>query len=284
MQHHAQYATSKADGDVPFLLWFHMMLMHPDQCHLFSKHGGDDVLLNLISDVERDRRFALTVDPNVIVNTICRGSGNGIICFNIELFNNQLGDFEFYCGLWNPATRDFKIVAFPKAPDQLLPRCSCVVGFMYDALCNDFKIMARTCIVSDSDSPYINLAYDIFSLSTNSWKRLSNQPIYSGARGPGLAIVSPSTMDAFVNGVYYWIADLSNDDETKDYILSFQLSTETFKLSDLPQGIAQPMNMNIDQLFGREIGLYKESLAIYVTQNPEQQVGHVEIWVVTEFD
>ncbi|XP_021749008.1 F-box/kelch-repeat protein At3g23880-like [Chenopodium quinoa] len=282
--HRAQYAIHKADGDVPLLIWYHDLACG-DRCYLLSKHQGGDVLLNLISDVERDRNYVLTVDPNVIVKALCKGTANGIICFEIILFHKERSGYDLYeyrLGLWNPATRDFKIVAYPKAPDQRFPQGGHVVrGFMYDAMSNDFKILATSCIVCDPDS-YISLAYDIYSLSTNSWKRLSNQPIYLGARGPGLAIVSPSTMDTFVNGVYYWIASLSTGDGTKDWILSFHLSTETFKLSDAPQGVVQP-SLHLYNGSKWEIGLYKEFLALYVTQNLEQ-VGSIEIWVVTEFD
>lgn len=231
--------------------------------------------MNLISDAERDIKSVLTVDPDRKLCTYFRGSANGIICLEIKWLKEEWRNYECYWGLWNPATRDFKIVAFPKPPYQRF-----IVGFMFDALSNDFKIMALTSI--ESDHPYINLAYDIYSLSTNSWKRLSDQPLLLGALGLGFVNASTSTMDTFVNGVYYWTATLSTDIESGDRILSFNLSTETFQISNPPKGVVHPLDPGVGG-FMWEIGLYEEFLALFVSRKPEL-VASIDIWVVTEFD
>lgn len=283
-QHRVQYDMCKANGDVPLLLWkrFRLAADPSQRCYLLSKQQGDDIVLNLTSDVERDRISVFTVDPDIRVDAACRGSANGIICLEIQCINQEYKRVESCCGLWNPATRDFKIIAYPDAPDHDLElgRLSNVVGFMFDSMCNDFKIVITTCIVSDKMK-----AYDIYSLSTNSWKRLE-QPLLLGCLGN----VKTSTMDACLNGVYYWTAFAIRRhrppilDQWRYWILSFNLSTEVFRFSDPPQGAVPPLDAMPDE-FMWEIGLYKECLALYITRRvPGEAVASFDIWVVTEFD
>lgn len=114
--HYVQYAIHKAHGDVPFFLWERLLsrVGFPIQCHLLSKHQGDDTVLNLTSDFERDINSFFPNDPNIRLDIFCRGSVNGIICLDILGIDlERLGRDISTCGLWNPASREFKIVAFP---------------------------------------------------------------------------------------------------------------------------------------------------------------------------
>ncbi|XP_021743139.1 uncharacterized protein LOC110709237 [Chenopodium quinoa] len=146
---------------------------------------------------------------------------------------------------------------------------------------NDLKIMTKTCVVSYDK----RLAYDIYSFNTNSWKRLE-PPLLLGCLG----VIQHPVMDSCINGVYYWIARVIGSHLHPQlaqrhlyWVLSFNMSIELFKFSDLPQVdwdfLSAPSDTNYD------IGLYKECLAIFVTRRfrPEL-VGSFYIWVATEFD
>ncbi|XP_021760466.1 uncharacterized protein LOC110725286 [Chenopodium quinoa] len=175
------------------------------------------------------------------------------------------------------------MIAYPDAPDIDLQhgRNVVVVGFMFHSVSNDLKIMTKTCIVSSNK----RLAYDIYSLNTNSWKRLE-PPLLLGCLGN----IQRPVMDSCINGVYYWIADAIGSHMHPKlaqhhlyWVLSFNMSTELFKFSDPPQVdwdyLSSPSDTNYD------IGLYKECLAIFVTHRSRPElVGSFYIWVATEFD
>lgn len=276
-QHCVQYAMHKANGDVPLLLWKRLSSIEgpPNQCSLLSKQQGYDTVLNWIPDVERDTYSILPNDPDIHLQVFCRGSSNGIICFEFNAYDVEgLGRDSFTCGLWNPASRDFKIVAYPHVPDQLTRGHFCVAGFGFDPLSNDFKIVARTAVVSD-----VILVYMVYTLSTDSWKRV-HVPCLLGSNASG----EPSTMDTCLNGVYYWTASLLHNENCIFRILSFNFSTELFRFSDPPQE-ALPLVYRANFEFMYDIGLYNECLALFFTRSVFGVAGaSVDIWVVTQFD
>lgn len=93
---------------------------------------------------------------------------NGIICLDILGIDlERLGRDISTCCLWNPASREFKIVAFPHVPDQVMLGDYRDVGFGFDPQSNDFKIVATTTVELD-----IVLSYMVYTLSTDSWKRI----------------------------------------------------------------------------------------------------------------
>ncbi|XP_021754854.1 F-box/kelch-repeat protein At3g06240-like isoform X2 [Chenopodium quinoa] len=189
----------------------------------------------------------------------------------------QLGRGFFSCGLWNPASREVKIVAFPHLPDQRtrIPGGFGfdVVGFGFDPVSNDYKIVAIIPVKSD-----IVLLYMVYSLSTDFWKRVC-QPSLLGIN----ATVRCPGMDACFNGVHYWIANLLNNEyDPKIFrILSYNFSTEVFRFSDPPQGALPPVGYNSDKVMWN-IGLHNESIALFFIRTAGE--ASVDIWTATEFE
>ncbi|KAK8556443.1 hypothetical protein V6N13_064475 [Hibiscus sabdariffa] len=143
------------------------------------------------------------------------GPCNGILC---------LDDGRDKAALWNPSTREFKIL--PQSSVQRPPLVDYTsfdcLGFGYDSQTDDYKVV--TFVVNyfeeDSDAGSMfeqNNQVELYSLRSDSWKEIS----YPGVNPDG----SPP-FNCYINGVYYWQAG--------HLILSFDMVNEKFSTLPLP--------------------------------------------------
>ncbi|XP_074341110.1 F-box protein CPR1-like isoform X1 [Apium graveolens] len=139
------------------------------------------------------------------------GTCNGLVC--LWKRNDQTEDDIF---LWNPATR--KIRKLPRANNIPIPFMligSCVVGFGYDHVNDDYKVM-RT-----YDSQIYNILVSVYSLKSNTWTRadtISNEIRIWGDFG------------VFANGSLYWLTDDNN-------IFAFDLGVHRHRELSYPAGM-----------------------------------------------
>lgn len=135
---------------------------------------------------------------------------NGIVC--LWKRNDQREDDIF---LWNPATR--KIRKLPRANNIPIPFMligSCVVGFGYDHVNDDYKVM-RT-----YDSQIYNILVSVYSLKSNTWTRadtISNDIRIWGDFG------------VFANGSLYWLIEDNN-------IFAFDIAVHRHRELSYPAG------------------------------------------------
>lgn len=292
--YHLHYSLHKSQANMPLFLWRYQTCSFPvnldDQsiCHILH----NDLLFDMTADLQRDTKLALNY-PGVLTleSRVCLlrviGISNGIVCLNMCCdFQNGLNQYgvswKDCCVLWNPATRDIKVIPDTDAPDQEKPPRIDPVCFGFDNFTNDFKVVVKFFTHSDGisspiiffdESIGISVAFEVYSLSTDSWKRM---PYFD-------ANIFPSQMDACLNGVYYWTSNQTNTC-LPFCIVSYNFSTEVFKVSDPPQCAAPPANSSLSE--SRQcIGLYKECLAlIFMRTTPGEAIAKVDIWVVTKFD
>ncbi|KAK8523193.1 hypothetical protein V6N12_047721 [Hibiscus sabdariffa] len=161
------------------------------------------------------------------------GPCNGILC---------LSDFSDKVALWNPSTREFKIL--PQSSIQCPPSASYIPyysvyrdfgcsGFGYDSQTDDYKVVRFAIIhfggYDEHDPGQGYLEFDpenkveLYSLRSDSWKEISLPE--------GSAYGDP-LFNNYVNGFYYWLGSGYYDYE--NHILSFDMVNEKFSILPLP--------------------------------------------------
>ncbi|XP_074285908.1 putative F-box/kelch-repeat protein At3g17570 [Silene latifolia] len=274
--YHFQYAMHRADKDAGPLF-----LDSPSTAHfyLLSKDGGDDVVLDMTADLERDIPPTFGNDSELRNSSArCIGVINGVI--------GLLWD-RTRLALWNPATREFKDVArWPVIPDNKAAEQfgGEIHGFVFDQQSNDFKILG---LINFDGGDDVSTVYEfhLYSLKSNSWKRIK--------KGPSCRLsVLFSVKDAYLsNGVYYW-RTYKDIWSFENPILSFDFNTEIFKEFEPPKGSGCRSNQHTriingqvlcDCKYQQIIGKYKEGIALFVTRTLENLDCSFEIWAVTKF-
>ncbi|XP_074287631.1 F-box only protein 8-like [Silene latifolia] len=280
--YHFQYAMLGADNDAgPLFLDLPSKISKPVQFKLLSKVGGDNVVLDMTADFERDipPRFSNDCELRKL-SLRCMGIINGVI--GLQWGRTRLA-------LWNPATREFKDVArWPNIPNnKAAEQFGCDIhGLVFDQQANDFKILGLINF-DGGENDDISTIYEfhLYSLKSNSWKRIKKGPSCR------LSVIFSDT-DAYLNnGVYYWltIKDIWSDENP---ILCFNFSTEIFKEFEPPKGSGCRSNhrtrifnghVMCDCKYQQTIGKYKEGLALFVTRTLQNMNCSFEIWAVTKF-
>ncbi|KAK1394868.1 F-box and associated interaction domain protein [Heracleum sosnowskyi] len=161
------------------------------------------------------------------------GSCNGLHC----LYNLQSDLF-----LWNPAMRKYR--KLPTAPAGFLSPFefdkSSLGGFGYDAVNDDYKVLR---IVQPGGRNFCAFKVAIYSLKTNSWKRLQN--IYGHFRFRG-------AWGMFMGGALHWITFTPQGSPS---ILAFDLGVENYREVPLPR----LQNKNVKDM---NIVIFAESLCM----------------------
>ncbi|KAK8654624.1 hypothetical protein V6N13_107231 [Hibiscus sabdariffa] len=152
------------------------------------------------------------------------GPCNGILC---------LSDFNDKVALWNPSTREFKIL--PQSSIQCPPSAGYTdfdrSGFGYDSQTDDYKVVRFATIYFEGYDEHYNRyveldqneKFELYSLRSDSWKEISH---------PGGTTYDPLLFNNYLNGFHYWAACGYYDNE--NYILSFDMVTEKFSTLPLP--------------------------------------------------
>ncbi|KMS94903.1 hypothetical protein BVRB_014280, partial [Beta vulgaris subsp. vulgaris] len=226
--------------------------------HLLSIHQGDVSTLDLDEDIARDSNGMLCCGHEQYFAS-CDGCVNGVILLNLKDMDRDKKQ-DCFC-LWNPATREFKSLAYPNVRN-----CFGVVGFGFDVLSSDFKILGAYEIFNPEPVTY----YEVYSLRTSAWKPLGAPPIGS--------ITLPVT-DAYLNGVFYWY---TAPEYESGRLVSFNFSSEIFKESDIPEDAKS----RVCYAFEIMVALYKESIALFMSHEVQEKAAicNVDVWVVTGFD
>ncbi|XP_055960642.1 F-box/kelch-repeat protein At3g06240-like [Mercurialis annua] len=132
------------------------------------------------------------------------GSSNGLVCLYCTSRKNFL---EFI--IWNPSIR--KSLTIPESSYRL-PRSSFEIffGFGFDSRTNDYKLLTFS---ADSITNVV-----LYSLNSNSWKKITNVPCKFRKYGCWLVI------PAFIDGRFYWNVTV----EEKNLVLVFDLRDGMF--------------------------------------------------------
>ncbi|TMW81432.1 hypothetical protein EJD97_009687 [Solanum chilense] len=140
-------------------------------------------------------------------------SCNGLLCmvYNFAIF------------IWNPAIRKYKTVQ--KTHRYISMLCefeSTLYGFVYDSICDDYKIIAIF-VINSKDSHYV---IGIYSVNNESWKKIDFVPV-----GYRLFDQNPVSLDGTINM-------MANDDnsglDNKFVIISLFVANEKFIVTPVP--------------------------------------------------
>ena len=155
------------------------------------------------------------------------GSCNGVLCLNFDF-----GDTNF---LFNPATSEFKELSKPDLFDELNGfqlgdddlehdiDVSFSLGFGHDAKSNDYKLVRIFYSKMVGGKFYSEV--DVYSLSTNSWKRKDKLVLGT--------VVDNYFSKAFLNGALHWRGATSV--VIRNLIISFGTGDEVCRYMELPE-------------------------------------------------
>ncbi|XP_076914980.1 F-box protein CPR1-like [Bidens hawaiensis] len=166
------------------------------------------------------------------------GSCNGILC----VYESGKG-----INLWNPSIR--RKVTVPDLPSSSGDYL--VHGFGFDPIIDDYKILRTTERTSF-----------VYTMKRRTWCEIASPTAEFDYVKPHACVI---------NGALHWVATLKNifDECYHSYILTFDLSSETFSAIELP-GTCCRMSI--------EVAIIKGCLAVISTNRQ----GHGWIWVRTE--
>nr|XP_017254604.1 PREDICTED: F-box protein CPR30-like [Daucus carota subsp. sativus] len=137
------------------------------------------------------------------------GSANGLVCVSKNVMN------EFF--IFNPATRKSRKI--PSAPREFplsfhMTETS-LCGFGYDQVNDDYKVVK----IAECYLQFRGIMAFIYSLKTDSWKRIQNVP--SNTRFTG-------NWGMFGNGALHWLA-IKNPANCIEIVVGFDLGLEQFR-------------------------------------------------------
>ncbi|XVF83301.1 hypothetical protein PTKIN_Ptkin16aG0475800 [Pterospermum kingtungense] len=183
---------------------------------------------------------------------------NGLFCL-LDSRNSVLA-------LWNPATREFKIL--PECTQNDIPpkvkTKGYAFGFGFDPLSNDYKVIYMwVCFLGEYEKEQSQLA--VYTMNTDSWRVFKEDDVeflqdYA---------VGDNFNNACVNGVYYWLTFKFGTVGFK--VLAFNLGTEVFHLIDSP----------LSQSCGQLLPLH-DRIAIWdIHLYPNGKINY-EVWVLND--
>lgn len=152
---------------------------------------------------------------------------NGVVC----LSNYNHKGFAVPTQLWNPSIQKFKKIPFPTLEIEQQPPSDLQVitqyGFGYDSANEDYKILAILEFDISRDDGTVSSQLQIYSMKSNSWKRIQNMP------GEGFSVQMGVVV--FSNGAMSWLMKRRSQAGKNQYIiLTLDLASEKYVEFDTP--------------------------------------------------
>lgn len=173
-------------------------------------------------------------------------SCNGVVCLRYGHSTNVIV-------LWNPATRDTKLVP----TSELYPaRRSCInsgIGFGFDAKNNDYKV------VRVHEFFGIEVEVEVYSLRTDSWRLVNDSSFQFYRHCFGSS--------AYLHGMYSWLAFKTRVGRPQENVLlSFNMNDETVVSTPLPStsNINSSLAMNCLMVLDRSLAVVDDICCIWV--------------------
>ncbi|CAI8583389.1 unnamed protein product [Vicia faba] len=172
--------------------------------HILSDDNELENTVNLPNPFQQEDLF---------FNILGSGSITGILC----LHRYEGGPIVF----WNPSVQEFKVI--PPSPGESVPRyqlfLTVINGFGYDHVRDDYKLIKHLYYTSPSSRDYEDLGlhdvpwrevldceslWEIYSLRTNSWKKLDMDVYFEGISYNFSAHSSLCGQLLFLDGKCHW--------------------------------------------------------------------------------
>ncbi|KAG5632054.1 hypothetical protein H5410_003771 [Solanum commersonii] len=185
--------------------------------------------------------------------------------------------------LINPSTRNYRLLP----PDQFIGcekdhyRSIQNVGFGYDSIANDYKVIRISIIYMTDRDDYpeeMDRIVDIYDLSVDCWRKLDDGVVQQLSM---FYCVSCSQM--FYRGICHWVASQDIDGNIDEYvILCFEMSTEIFHSLKIPE----PCHLIYGP--GCKLMLLHDSLTLIYHPYSEPVIADekdfIDIWVMKDYN
>ncbi|KAH7836497.1 hypothetical protein Vadar_002088 [Vaccinium darrowii] len=185
---------------------------------------------SLHNAVEFDHPFKSIDNPTGIL-----GSCDGLIC----LFND--GE-EQLLAIWNPSTRRCKKLPYTgiELPGYATGVMHAICGFGYDRVSDDYKLVRFVQFLRRDDRDSFGSVVKVYSMKSNSWRRIQDFPYYVQYRQCG---------GVLVGSALHWVV-CRNLSETPNVVAAFDLTNEDYRLVLPPEFVDNTFHMNITELGG----------------------------------
>ena len=234
-----------------------------------GQYSSCDYLCTFVCNTDRTlteiSRFEFPSDDECLV-----GFSNGIICLA-----NHDEEFSHILYLWNPSIRKFKKLLATPTP-LIEPFDNSAFGFGYHSQNNDYKILRFVSFWIDSGVKVRPAEAEIYTLSTDSWRRVVISVESFCGTGPNESVDSiESSLCIFFNGALHSLAS-SRDHR---FVLSFDLNDERFRKILLPPNYLDGVFVGTENL-----AVFKGSLALIVFGAEVAENDNIcHIWVMKEY-
>lgn len=192
--------------------------------------------------------------PNIEAgDTEIVGSCNGVVCLRYYSSINMII-------LWNPATRDTKLVPISQWFPARELFSSCRIGFGFDAGNNDYKVVRIHGFCKKTDPFWIKI--EIYSLKTDSWRWVTSSDQYVNFYSNRNYLCSNEN----INGKYSWLGfKLREGRPQEKTMITFDMNNESLISTPLPtNGINITFGINYLIVIDGSLAFIDEECSIWV--------------------
>lgn len=192
----------------------------------------------------------------------CRvvGTCNGLVCLA-----DDLGRYVSNLLIWNPSVRKYVTL-----PNPLGGYGCASFGLGYDSVTNDYKVVRLATQLDLNNKLYeCPPVAQVYSLANGSWSSLHFDlpPCLMAGCSP----------NAFVNGALHWLAFRLMNDAYVYFILSFEVSSGSFRQIMLPE------SFKLDMSFGLRLSVSGDGKSLGLFAKCDSDSGSfLDIWVMRE--
>ncbi|XP_059437067.1 F-box protein CPR1-like [Corylus avellana] len=181
------------------------------------------------------------------------GSCNGLVC--IKSFDNESVERIV---IWNPLIRKYKKLP-PKPLEKFIARRHSAFG--YDQVNNDYKLLRlvkfwpKAWLDRQRDERRI-YSLEVYSLREHSWRMVEEE----------WPIEEPYTISneaCFSNGAFHWVVT-SDETNLKKYHVTFDLSTEKFRVQAFPINSSTKEDLELVDLGGWLFAFFPQLCEVWV--------------------
>ncbi|XP_026433107.1 F-box protein CPR1-like [Papaver somniferum] len=184
---------------------------------------------------------------------------------NIKMFASGLkAYYSSSSSLSDTDNPPIKEIRYPlKSMIQQLKISGSCNGLVFSSHCQDYKYVR---IVGRSNSSQGKSEVDVYSLKSDTWKRIQHIP-YTISNGP-----SVSAPGVFCNGALHWIAK-SYSGNSRKVLIALDLGNESV------QEIPQPENLDVGNFGARYVSLLDKCLGMLCNSHMD---GY-EVWMMKDY-
>ncbi|KAI8551341.1 hypothetical protein RHMOL_Rhmol06G0178400 [Rhododendron molle] len=189
------------------------------------------------------------------------GSCNGVICLSDDQGYGYMDDMF----LWNPSIRKFFAIPGYNVTFQSHGSFMHCVGFGYDPVTDDFKVVrvVHTGVDCDRIPPEV----EIYSLKTGRWRYISDKALP--------VKITERYRQAYFNGAAHWMAFTRGP--FRHTILAFNMSEEVFNEILVPESITH--DVSLYKMI--TLSVFKESLCLIQCVYGNDR--HCSVWIMKEY-